>query len=303
MLLTGCGGGGVLSNGQGGNCRTSAGIGSLAGLGLGALFVAGRDDVSTTGRVAIIAGTTLGGGALGIVQCRVVARRQADFRRRLAAMEDDLARERAAVEVELASQRRELQAEYDRSRGAERAEYEEQIAMLEADQSEVSGAIASSRVADDGSVPGGGIVSADRVYGADLPPRAGSDIETRVFLYEVDLAPSLTFQTNSAVLRPAARRAIDALVIGLNDDERSSMAVGVVGHTDTVGPADANQRLSERRARAVAAYIRQAGLRPPERLQDRNVIGKGESSPVVMPEVTAADRAANRRVQIVLIAT
>jgi OmpA-OmpF porin, OOP family len=54
--------------------------------------------------------------------------------------------------------------------------------------------------------------------------------------------------------------------------------VMVTGHTDRIGPAHYNQRLSERRANQVRDYLISAGVAP-NRLQS---IGKGESEPKVI---------------------
>jgi outer membrane protein OmpA-like peptidoglycan-associated protein len=67
----------------------------------------------------------------------------------------------------------------------------------------------------------------------------------------------------------------------------------VVGHTDNVGSNDYNQKLSERRAHAVAQYL--AGKRvDPIRLA---VSGKGEAQPIASNN-SESGRQANRRVEI-----
>lgn len=71
------------------------------------------------------------------------------------------------------------------------------------------------------------------------------------------------------------------------------VVVTVVGHTDTSGPAADNQALSERRAAAVAARLIELGVDPAAVRTE----GRGESEPLVWPERTAADRAANRRIE------
>ena len=67
----------------------------------------------------------------------------------------------------------------------------------------------------------------------------------------------------------------------------------VVGHTDNVGTNDYNQKLSERRAHAVAEYLesrRVNGLR-------LAIAGKGETQPVAS-NASESGRQANRRVEI-----
>ncbi|MBI1199890.1 MAG: OmpA family protein [Phenylobacterium sp.] len=71
--------------------------------------------------------------------------------------------------------------------------------------------------------------------------------------------------------------------------------IDVVGHADSTGAADYNQRLSERRAASVADYLISRGV-----LRDRlYVAGRGETQPIAS-NATEAGRAQNRRVEIVV---
>jgi outer membrane protein OmpA-like peptidoglycan-associated protein len=70
-----------------------------------------------------------------------------------------------------------------------------------------------------------------------------------------------------------------------------------VGHTDSVGTAQYNQSLSERRARSVGNYLILKGV-PSARVE---VTGRGESEPVQSND-TDAGRAANRRVEVAVFA-
>jgi OOP family OmpA-OmpF porin len=70
----------------------------------------------------------------------------------------------------------------------------------------------------------------------------------------------------------------------------------VEGHTDEVGSTEANQRLSEERARSVVAYITDKGIDPGK----FEVIGKGETDPVA-PNDTPEGRQQNRRIEVQLI--
>jgi len=75
--------------------------------------------------------------------------------------------------------------------------------------------------------------------------------------------------------------------------ERTAETV-VVGHTDSTGPEDYNQGLSERRAQAVADYLKnKTKIQDP----DIEVIGMGESEPVASND-TRDGRTLNRRVNI-----
>ena len=72
-------------------------------------------------------------------------------------------------------------------------------------------------------------------------------------------------------------------------------AVDIIGHADSQGPEASNQTLSENRARSVQSYLLNQGVRP-VRLAS---IGFGETQPIATNE-TAAGRARNRRVEIIL---
>lgn len=71
--------------------------------------------------------------------------------------------------------------------------------------------------------------------------------------------------------------------------------IDVVGHTDSVGSAAYNQRLSERRATAVKAYMVSEGINA----SIIDVMGMGKRDPVASND-TAQGRAKNRRVDILV---
>ncbi|WP_207509000.1 OmpA family protein [Telluribacter humicola] len=71
----------------------------------------------------------------------------------------------------------------------------------------------------------------------------------------------------------------------------------IEGHTDSKGSDEYNQRLSARRAEAVADYLRSSNV-PRKRLQ---TIGYGENQPVTNNDTETA-RQQNRRVEVVIVA-
>ena len=75
-------------------------------------------------------------------------------------------------------------------------------------------------------------------------------------------------------------------------------SISIYGYTDDVGTAEYNVKLSERRAQAVRDYLVQSGLDP----KIITTKGFGKSDPRVHGD-SAADRAANRRVEIGLVNT
>lgn len=74
-------------------------------------------------------------------------------------------------------------------------------------------------------------------------------------------------------------------------EENNQIEVVIIGHTDSTGPEEYNQQLSERRAQSVVNYLTENGVSK-DRLE---FLGKGESEPAY-PNDTRENRAKNRRV-------
>ena len=74
----------------------------------------------------------------------------------------------------------------------------------------------------------------------------------------VNLPDGVTFATGSYTISPGFRDLLDRVAASLT--QYPSSLVDVYGHTDTVGSATANQRLSEQRAQAVANYLISKGV-------------------------------------------
>jgi outer membrane protein OmpA-like peptidoglycan-associated protein len=101
------------------------------------------------------------------------------------------------------------------------------------------------------------------------------------------------FDTGSANLKAGAREKL-AKVAGILLSHRG-LKLQVEGHTDSVGSADYNQRLSENRADSVRTYLVEQGIAP-------NAIGTtgfGETMPVASND-TPAGRQQNRRVELIV---
>ncbi|NCF80417.1 MAG: OmpA family protein [Proteobacteria bacterium] len=78
-------------------------------------------------------------------------------------------------------------------------------------------------------------------------------------------------------------------------DEFDQTYVDVIGHTDSKGSRQYNQRLSEKRAQSVASYFESREVISERVIAD----GMGEANPIA-PNDTRAGRAQNRRVEIKL---
>jgi outer membrane protein OmpA-like peptidoglycan-associated protein len=101
----------------------------------------------------------------------------------------------------------------------------------------------------------------------------------------------VNFDFDKANIRADAKPILDEAVNTLK--ESSDVNISVEGHTDAVGSNAYNQKLSERRAKAVTDYLADHGISR-ARL---STAGFGESRPVATND-TAAGRAENRRVEL-----
>ncbi|MFY7863600.1 outer membrane protein OmpA [Roseateles sp.] len=121
-----------------------------------------------------------------------------------------------------------------------------------------------------------------------VPPKPVSE--------KVTFAADAFFDFDKAVLKKEAKAKLDDLyskTSGLNLE-----VIIAVGHTDSVGSDDYNQKLSVRRAEAVKAYLVSKGA-------EKNRVyteGKGEKAPVA-DNKTSEGRAKNRRVEIEVVGT
>ena len=106
------------------------------------------------------------------------------------------------------------------------------------------------------------------------------------------IALDVHFATAKADILPESRPLIDEIVKMLS--KRSSMRVGIEGHTDSTGTPATNKALSEARARSVVDAIAAAGI-PRNRMEP---VGVGQDRPVA-DNRTEEGRAKNRRVEIV----
>lgn len=104
------------------------------------------------------------------------------------------------------------------------------------------------------------------------------------------------FGFDSDNFKPETRAALDRNVELMNN--RPELTVVIKGYTDSTGPEEYNQKLSERRAMAVYKYFRAKGIAP-KRME---TIGYGESRPAA-DNSTREGRALNRRVEVPLVCT
>ncbi|QZP35625.1 OmpA family protein [Pseudomonas sp. DR48] len=129
-------------------------------------------------------------------------------------------------------------------------------------------------------------------HGCPLPQYPASVKPVEVVQPEVITLPSdVLFAFNKSDLSPSAKSQLDSVMFKLQLAD--VVSIKVVGHTDSVGSAEYNQALSERRASSVAAYLLSQGIAPSKLTSE----GKGESQPVADND-TDEGRAKNRRVEL-----
>ncbi|RLB70880.1 MAG: hypothetical protein DRH03_06545 [Deltaproteobacteria bacterium] len=104
---------------------------------------------------------------------------------------------------------------------------------------------------------------------------------------------NIEFTSGSAKLTDIAGKQIEQISIALKSKNLRNENILIIGHTDNVGSALANQKLSEKRARQVKKALITTGITE-IRLKSS---GQGESKPLADNQ-SAAGRARNRRVTL-----
>ncbi|MBI3713325.1 MAG: OmpA family protein [Burkholderiales bacterium] len=113
---------------------------------------------------------------------------------------------------------------------------------------------------------------------------------------KVTFAADAFFDFDKAILKPEAKVKLDDMASKLQGVNLE--VIVAVGHTDSVGTDEYNQKLSVRRADAVKAYIISRGIDAKRVFSE----GKGEKQPVA-DNKSSAGRAKNRRVEIEVVGT
>ena len=113
---------------------------------------------------------------------------------------------------------------------------------------------------------------------------------------KVSFASEALFDFDQSTLKPQGKAALDQLLGQLTGMDLE--VIVTVGHTDAVGSDAYNQKLSQRRAEAVKAYLVTQGVETNRVYTE----GKGETQPVA-DNTTAAGRAKNRRVTVEVVGT
>ena len=114
--------------------------------------------------------------------------------------------------------------------------------------------------------------------------------------YDVQDTVAVTFRTNSALLSPEAKQALDAFAAKVQPAK--AYMIEVAGHTDSTGSDAKNFRLSQQRAEAVVQYLAVQHKIPLRRFVTPMGYGKTET---VADNSTAEGRQQNRRVEVKMI--
>ncbi len=157
--------------------------------------------------------------------------------------------------------------------------------------------VAPSAEQDDEPVMGAAVASAART---GLPPLEGlkpAALPAPAYVSGFDMSgvvDGLGFVQGSDQMTDTGPEAIDRIRVAM--EQNPSARIMVIAHTDNVGDSDDNQLLSQQRAKRVVDALVDAGV-DRYRLEPE---GYGETLPLVQ-NVTDADRARNRRVEIRLM--
>ena len=110
---------------------------------------------------------------------------------------------------------------------------------------------------------------------------------------KLNVPGDLSFDTGRADIKPNMRPILDQFANGLSSQPNTE--VRIVGHTDSTGSEELNQRLSLDRAEATRQYLASRGV------DSRRIMiaGVGEREPVA-DNTSDSGRARNRRVEIFL---
>lgn len=131
---------------------------------------------------------------------------------------------------------------------------------------------------------------------SSLPvPTTSPTVSANARLVEADIAAQLRnknieFESKSDQLTPRGKEVIDSLLPVLSKVPQARFLIE--GHTDSWGDKAYNQALSERRARAVKAYLTSKGLEA-ERFESKGI---GDARPIADNASTAGSRK-NRRIE------
>jgi outer membrane protein OmpA-like peptidoglycan-associated protein len=166
-----------------------------------------------------------------------------------------------------------------------------------------------------------GVTGADGKFSMLIPPAQKYKVKYKVFTtvesdlvldmpsvgspyafeYKMTITPpksftldNVFFDSGKSTLRAESNKELNELADYMI--LKKTLFIEIAGHTDNVGAAEANQKLSEERANAVKKYLVSKGIAP-ERITPK---GYGDTQPVEYND-TAEGRQKNRRTEVRII--
>lgn len=114
-------------------------------------------------------------------------------------------------------------------------------------------------------------------------------------IIETQVLRDVHFEFDKSRLTASARQTLDGLIPRLRDllDKYPGHLIEIAGHTDSIGTAEYNRGLSDRRAASVLQYLISRGMDPSLFVSH----GYGESQPIASNQ-TDSGRAQNRRTEV-----
>ena len=116
-------------------------------------------------------------------------------------------------------------------------------------------------------------------------------IKTEIALNQIVGSDPVLFAVGSPFIAESSKPVLERVAEILLDNPEGNLEVE--GHSDTDGPEDINLDLSKSRAEAVMEFLISKGV-DPNRI---SATGYGETRLKIDPEITAQDRADNRRIE------
>jgi outer membrane protein OmpA-like peptidoglycan-associated protein len=152
-----------------------------------------------------------------------------------------------------------------------------------------------------GGLAGGAVGAYMDSQKQDLQKSLGKEIQSGAVkvqkldnkVVKITMTNQTAFDTGSSEIKPGFYTTLDKVADVVIRYSKTTLTV--VGHTDDVGAASYNQKLSQQRALAVARYLESKDVNP-LRLATS---GKGESAPIAS-NGSDAGRQRNRRVEILV---
>ena len=140
------------------------------------------------------------------------------------------------------------------------------------------------------AAPAAAAVAAPVAAALVVPPPAPAPERRTVSL---TLGADATFDTGKADLKAEGRSKLDDVALKLAQPGVQIESMTITGHTDSAGSTASNQKLSERRAEAVKAYLVGKGVDGSK----VKTVGRGETQPI-SDNKTTQGRGQNRRVEL-----